>query len=432
MKVAGVIAEFNPFHNGHAYFLRRVRQLTSADFIIVVMSGDFTQRGGIATAGKRLRTQAALMNGADIVAELPMQFATASAELFAFGGTASLELTGVVDKICFGTEEEDIGLLKEMAGLIASETEEYKENLRIHLKEGMNYPEARLHALKETAAPAAGEISDAVLDDVLCKPNNILALEYIKALKKLGSRMEIVNIKRVSVDHDSANTYGVYSSAKNIRNTLKTTRSLDAVSVYLPENTLPLLREHYCIDFPLHDDDMSAMMKYRLLMEDEGSLMRYADMNADLARRIINKRNDFISVTQFTELLKTRNLTYTRIARALLHMFLSVTREDMKQFVNCLEKGASQKGAAEGYIRILGFKKDAAPLMERLRQASHVPVISKVSDHKRLLRGFSRKMFEDTLRASDIYNSIVKDIYDTDLTSDIKRITEGINDCIIF
>ena len=331
MRVAGVIAEFDPFHNGHAYFLRRVRELASADFIIAVMSGDFTQRGNIAVAGKRLRTEAALLNGADIVIELPVQYSTASAELFAMGGVSLLHSLGVVDTLCFGAEEEDVSKLKAVAELLSNESDEFKESLGAQMKEGASYPAARLKALKETLYGRSSEnigtellenLSADELSDVLCQPNNILAIDYLRALKRLDSTMDTMTVKRTSVDHDSTNTYGIYSSAKNIRNTLKITRSLDAVSPYLPEDTIPLLHEHFEIDFPVFDDDLSSLMKYRLLMEDADSLMQYADMNSDLAKRIINKRSDFINFSQFTELIKTRNLTYTRISRALLHVLL--------------------------------------------------------------------------------------------------------------
>ena len=459
MKVAGVIAEFDPFHNGHAYFLRRVRELTSADFIIAVMSGDFTQRGNIAVAGKKLRAEAALKNGADLIIELPLQYATASAELFAMGGVSLLDSTGVVDTVCFGTEEEDIETLKAAADILAGETDSFRQALAAHLKEGMNYPAARMKVVKELMftdpGPEdagreavdkrhghAGYVSEEKLNEALTKPNNILAVEYLKALKRLGSEMKPVNIKRGAVDHDSANTYGIYSSAKNIRRILKTTRSMDAVSGYLPENTVSLMKGHFGTDFPLFDDDMSSLLRYRLLMENEDSMIRYADMSPELAHRIINKRDEFISLTQFTELLKTRNLTYTRISRALLHVFLSVTKEDMRLYLKgsarpCANEGqvidaAAGNNSIAGYIRVLGFKRKAASLMEGMKGASSVPVISKAADYKKFLKSTDKRMFEDTLRASGIYCSIIKDIYGTDVPSDISSMAIGNDDYIIF
>lgn len=431
MRVVGVIAEFDPFHNGHAYFLRRVRELASADFIIAVMSGDFTQRGNIAIAGKRLRAEAALLNGADIVIELPVQYSTASAELFAMGGVSLLHSLGVVDTLCFGAEEEDVSKLKAVAGLLYDESEDFKEILGAQLKEGASYPVARLNALKETLYGGSSEnigaeplenLSADELSDILCQPNNILAIEYLRALKRLDSTMDVLAVRRTSVDHDSTNTYGIYSSAKNIRNTLRITRSLDAVSPYLPENTIPLLHEHFGIDLPIFDDDLSSLMKYRLLMEDADSLMQYADMNSDLARRIINKRPNFISFSQFTELIKTRNLTYTRISRALLHVLLSIKKEDMRRY---------QQGGVSGYTRILGFKKDASVLIDAMKEKAVIPIISRTAEYKKLLKDPFDRMFADDLRASDIYASMVRDIYGTDIQTDLSSMAISKGDIVL-
>lgn len=405
MKVAGVIAEFDPFHNGHAFFLRRVRELTSADFIVVVMSGDYTQRGNIALTGKALRARAAMLNGADVVIELPVQYATSSAELFASGAVSVLEALKIVDHLCFGTETDDIKALTSAAVMLAEETEAFREKLDENLKHGMNYPAARLEAIRETGATDEQA-------DMLCRPNNILAVEYIKALKKPGAGMQPVCVKRENVDHDDTNTFGIYSSAKNIRETMRITHSLDSVGMYLPENTIPLLREHYKADFPIFSDDLSLLVKYRLSMETEESLMRYADMSRDLSHRIINHRNDFSDVTRFTELIKTRNMTYTRISRALLHMLLGITKEDMKSYTDA---------GMTGYVRLLGFRKEASVLIDMMNQTSAVPVLSRLADYKKRLASPFDRMLSDSLRASDIYNYIIKDTYGTDMPADISH-----------
>lgn len=415
MKVAGVIAEFDPFHNGHAYFLRRVRELTSADFIVVVMSGDYTQRGNISLMGKALRARAAMQNGADAVIELPVQYATSSAELFASGAVSVLEALKIIDHLCFGTETNDLKALISAADILSEETEAFRERLDEKLKQGMSYPAARLEAIRETGA-YEGQA------DMLCLPNNILAVEYLKALNKLGSGMQPVNVKRETVDHDDANTYGIYSSAKNIRETMRITHSLDSVEMYLPENTLLLLREHYQADFPIFADDLSLLVKYRLSMETEESLMRYADMSRDLSHRIINHRNDITEVTRFTELIKTRNITYTRISRALLHMLLGITREDMKSYADA---------GMTGYVRLLGFRKEASPLIDMMNQKSAVPVLSRLADYKKMVEPPFDRMLSDTLRASDIYNYVIKDTYDTDIPADISHIAVSADGMIL-
>ena len=415
MKTAGVIAEFDPFHNGHAYFLRRVRELTSADFIIAVISGDYTQRGDPALLDKRLRAEAAMRNGADVVIELPMQYATSSAEFFAYAGVSLLDSLGIVNNICFGTEEEDIGVLDLASEILSYETDVFREKLDADLKAGMNYPEARLRAAVEmmrcSSKPEAVSKADE-LSEALRRPNNILAVEYLNALKKLGSEIKPVNIRREATDHDDTNTYGIYSSAKNIRETLKVTRSFDSVSTFLPDNTLSVLAEHFLMDFPVYDDDLSLLLKYRLEMETEGSLMQYADMSVDLARRIIKHRHEFTGVSQFKSLIKTRNLTYTRISRALLHTLLNVTKKDMDEY---------RKAGVTGYARLLGFRKEASAVVAEMNNRSLVPVISRLSDYHKLLAFPFDRMLSDSLRASDIYKSVVRDIFGADMTPEISR-----------
>lgn len=425
MKVAGVIAEFDPFHNGHAYFLRRVRELTSADFIIAVMSGDYTQRGNPALMGKRLRAGCAMQNGADIVIELPVQFATSSAELFAFAGVSLLDALGCTDTLCFGTETADLKILCHASDIMSSETDEYKDILNLYLKKGMNFPEARMRAavdtMQEAGAPDVAFGADE-LSNVLRGSNNILAVEYLKALKKLGSGIQPVNIRRESVDHDSVNTFGIYSSARNIRETLKTTGSLESVSGYLPANTLSILREHFSVDFPVFNDDLSLLYKYSLEMETESSLMEYADMSADLARRIIKHRHEFLTVSQFTELIKTRNITYTRISRALLHAMLRIKKEDIIKY---------RDAGTAGYARVIGFRKEASVLIDRMNEDSSVPVITRLSDYRKYLKAPFDMMLADTLRSSGIYGSVIKDIYDTDITPDISHMAVSEDDMIL-
>ncbi len=414
----GVIAEFDPFHNGHAYFLRRVRQLTSADFIIAIMSGDFTERGEAAIAGKKLRTKIALMNGADMVIELPVQYSTSSAENFALGGVSLLDRLNVADTLCFGTEDDDLTILQEAAEILSYEDFELSEDIKDGLKSGLNYPAARLNAIRQKACDNSASIAEALI-----KPNNILGVEYLKALIRTGSSLKPVNIKREGVDHDSTNSYGIYGSAKMIRKTLKLTGSFISASKYVPQDSVDTYLESFDIDYPVFLNDFSALLKYRLLMEDETSLISYSDVNYDLSRRIMNNLNKYISYDQFIELIKTRNITYTRVSRALLHTLLSITKSDMRSY---MENGII------GYARVLGMKKEASPLLDEIRKNASVPVITRVAEYKKLLGHPFDKMFEDDLKASEIYNTIIKDKFNTSLESDISSPVIKVRDLIIF
>ena len=208
MKVAGIIAEYNPFHNGHAYHIEEVRKKTGADYIIAIMSGNFVQRGGPAIVDKYTRTKMALLGGADLVIELPVVAATASAETFARCGVAILNSIGVVTHLGFGCETDDLELLHALANLFVEEPKEYQELLSSYLKEGLSYPAARAKAAGEYFQKFVADTSitnrnsthnvyaDGIIDNTLNieatlnNPNNILAIEYLKALKQINSTIK--------------------------------------------------------------------------------------------------------------------------------------------------------------------------------------------------------------------------------------------------
>ena len=213
MKVVGLIAEYNPFHNGHLHHITKAKELTGADYAVVIMSGDYVQRGVPAIMPKRLRAEMALKSGASAVFELPVCYATGSAELFAEGAVSFFDHLGVVDSICFGSECNDLDGLQTIADVLLEEPEEYRIELRKHLKNGVSYPHARQAAL---SAYMSMENYSILLND----PNNILGVEYLKALKKLNSSMKPYTIKRHGAHYHDETLHPVNSSASAIRSLL--------------------------------------------------------------------------------------------------------------------------------------------------------------------------------------------------------------------
>lgn len=218
MKIIGIIAEYNPFHNGHAYQITTIRERTGADFVIVAMSGDFVQRGAPAILDKYARAQMALSCGADLVLELPALWATASAEHFAMAGVTLFEKMGLVDGICFGAETDNLPLLTAIADILADEPEAYRTLLASYLKTGAAFPKARASALADFVAMHEMHLTDD-LHEVLSSPNNILAIEYLKALRRRHSSMTPYLIRREgSGYHDTA--LAPTASATGIREAL--------------------------------------------------------------------------------------------------------------------------------------------------------------------------------------------------------------------
>ena len=233
MKVVGIVAEYNPFHYGHLYHLQSSRSLTEADCVVVVMSGNYTQRGEPAVVSKWARAEMALLSGADLVIELPVAYAMGSAEYFAYGAVRLLDSLGVVDAMCFGSESGDIEDLQAIASILADEPEEYKDLLKNHLSDGHSFPSARQKAL---SGYLRGRHGKADLTRLLKSSNNILGIEYLKALLRLDSKIKPVTISRIGSDYNSTELSGKFSSATSIRNILsvnqwrcaKTHRSIHA------------------------------------------------------------------------------------------------------------------------------------------------------------------------------------------------------------
>ena len=432
MRISSIISEYNPFHEGHKYHMENTKKITNSDYTIVVMSGDFTQRGTPAIIDKYARTKQALLCGADLVLELPVCFATASAEGFAFGAVSILDKLGVVDSLVFGSESGDIDCIKKVADFLANEPLEYKERLQILLKQGLSFPAARANVLKEF-------FSD--LDEgFLSSSNNILGIEYCKALKYFNSSivpMTIARIDNLYHDEELAGT-GKLSSATAIRKILlqkephcTSTSYPDLSSVFpnapfnildchIPENSLNVLKENWGISAPVSSIDFSLLLKYKLLLETRESLVKYLDVTSDLADRIYNNLNSYKDFDSFCELLKTKELTYTRISRSLLHILLDIKKEDYELY----QKGISSKEYAFDkiidskinkdygqYARILGFRKESSALLHEIKKNSSIPLISKVSDSVKELDGVALSMLKKDIQSAHIYESVVADKY---------------------
>ena len=359
MKTAGIIAEYNPFHTGHEYQIQYVRKELGADYIIVAMSGDFVQRGTPALLSKYTRTKMALLGGADLVLELPVSVSTASAELFARGGVQLLEGLGVVDTLCFGSECGDTSILMELAQVLSLEPAAFKEALLLHLKEGHSFPKARSLALSSFLS----NFKD--IECILGSPNNILGIEYCKSIIREKSTITPVAIKRQgNAYHQTALSENSFPSASAIRKAVSETCDSSDFFENMMQKFIPLSCQDVFWQALLHNEslvenDLDLLYRYRLLMENEESLCSYLDLSPSLARRLLACRDQYISFSQFTVLLKTREVTLTRIQRALLHMLLQI-RQVPKQIP---------------YARILGFRRESAPLLGQIKKREPYPFL---------------------------------------------------------
>lgn len=394
MRITGLITEYNPFHNGHQYHISEALKVTGADAAVVVMSGDFVQRGTPALMPKHLRAEIALHCGASAVFELPVVYACASAESFAYGAVSLLDQLNCIDSICFGSECGNTKILTKIANILCQEPLEYSLLLQKYLKQGNSYPSARKQALKDYTG------DDEILE-VLDSPNNILGIEYIKAILKRKSKMKAYTISRTSTGYHDTSLTSSISSATAIRNYLQETDSTsintEPIKSALPSYGYQLFQENFNIRFPVWPKDLSLLLKYRLLNETRDSLTAYMDVSKDLANRIINTRNELIEWNQYCDILKTKEITYSRISRALLHIVLDI-KEDMSAKV--LDKNCT------GYARLLAFDSGHSWVLKEMKKNSKILVITKLSAIQNLSPD-DQKILEKDIFASDLYESIL-------------------------
>lgn len=408
MKIVGLITEYNPFHAGHLYHMQQARELTGADYCVVLMSGSFVQRGEPAIFDKYRRTKAALLAGADLVLEMPAAFSTASAHEFAAYGVALLSAIGV-DAVVFGSECGQIEFLKQAAYALNHESAEFQERLRKGLKAGLTYPQARAKALGETQAGgtrvenvedfhANTDVSNShIWSSILNSPNNILGIEYLRAAEDLHSPMEFYTISREgSGYHEDTLADANFPSASAIRGIIRNSLSkdkdlLDILASHLPAVTHPA----YTGAVPVFVDDFSGLLNATVLQMQ--ATFSIADLSPELAARLTKPPYFPLSFEERIQALKTRQLTYTRVSRALLHLVLGMREEDISRW--------KDEGYAL-YARILGFRRQSSPLLSCLHKKSSIPLITKMADAAQNLSPSALSLLEQEVYASHLYQTV--------------------------
>ena len=416
MRAVGIIAEFDPFHDGHAYLIREARRLSGADFVVVAMSGDFVQRGEPAVFDKFERARAAVGRGADVVFELPTAYATSGAKIFSEAGVRLLSATGVVDSICFGSECGDIETLSRASELLDNESEEFKNALLKYQKEGDSYPKAREKALHDL-----GVSEDLVR--VMREPNNILGIHYISAISNCCPELKPFTVKRKGAGYHDRNTTGDgFKSASEIRAGIfertagnragmfeRTTGNRagmveDGVGNDSEKLNKELINHGSC---PICADDFSQVLFARLLSLTPEQLTRFADVSEPLARAVMKHREKSMSFSELVSEVKSKNNLYTSVGRALLHVVL-----DMKEEIRP-EAGDLRIP----YLRLLAFRESSSGLLRSMRNNPVCPLITKPADAPCR----NDELFKLDVRAASLYNGAILSGYGVRPEEDMKR-----------
>ena len=387
-RVLGIIAEYNPFHNGHLYHIAKSKQETGAQYVVAVISGNFVQRGNTSIVNKWTKARMALLNGADLVIELPTVYSISSAENFAEGAIKILNSLGIVDTLSFGMEAKDIATLNNIANVLYNEPKEYVTILSHELKKGNSFPKARENALMMYLNDIKRYAN------VMAGSNNILAIEYLKALKRTKSMINPIGIKREKVLYNDKYIVDEFASATAIRKML-ITKQLGDISKVMPRNSYLLLGEelkkgHYVIDISRFEKEIIYNLR-KMSLED---ISKLPDVSEGLENSIKNAADSCNTIEELVNIVKTKRFTQTRIQRILLYSLLGITKKQMD---------ISRKTMP--YVRVLGFNNKGKELISEMMRLN--PKLNVVTSVKKYIDTVAnrnlKEMIETDILATNIY-----------------------------
>lgn len=392
MQTAGIVAEYNPFHNGHAYQISQTKKDTGCDLVVSVMSGNFSQRGVATIVDKFTRTKMALLNGIDLVLELPVPFATSSAEYFAKYAVSVLHQSQIIDCISFGSECGEIPLLKHVAETLTTETETIDLLIRSYLKQGLSFPRARMQSLMDHLLPQYPASMHTILKNILQSPNNILGIEYLKALDTLNTTITPYSVKRIGSNYHDTTITGSLASASAIRHSIM----LDS-SQYkhcMPLSSYELLSGHQ----PPSMQKLTAFLHFKLMFSQEEDLYSLWDIPKDLMRTFM--KHIQTAPNYETLVSHSTSKTYTRatVQRALLRILLDIHTKDLTPLLT---------EPHLPYIRVLGCRQNALPLLGKISQNAKIPLITNLGKQYATLSPLAQKLIDYEVRATKLYYYLI-------------------------
>lgn len=387
-KVLGIIAEYNPFHNGHLYHLTESKKAVNAGYTVAIMSGNFVQRGDTSLTNKWIKTKMALQNGVDLVIELPTIYSVSSAENFASGSIKILNSLKIVDYLSFGTELCDVNLLNEFAEVLHTEPKEYVSILNHELGKGFSFPKARENALLMYLNDIRRYAN------ILSSPNNILAIEYLKALKQENSNIIPFSIKRNKVDYNSTEIVDGFASATAIRK-IALTNDVWSLRKAMPMPSFDLMYDQLRAGKTVPNlSRFEHEIIYNLRKMTLEEIADLPDVSEGLENLIKNAANSCNTIQELVSIIKSKRYTETRIRRILVYCLLNITKKDMLN---------SKK--ANPYVRVLGFNVRGKELISAIAHSN--PKLDIITSPRRYLDESNNKilkaMLEKDIFATDIY-----------------------------
>lgn len=389
MKITAIVSEYNPFHNGHKYLIDKARE-NGSTHIIAIMGGNFLQRGECSVMDKYHRAKAAVLGGVDLVLELPVIYACASAEKFACGAVEILDKCGCIDELCFGAESADTEKLIGAAEL--TECDELLALCRKYVRKGYSHPRA-MQAAAEKIEQSKGQ---ECLSQLLSLPNNTLAIEYIRTLKRLHSRIKPFSVARRSVEHNSLLTADEYASASAIREMIA--RNDERYRCFIPDSTCDIIEQ--CIQdrecpASVQNGERAILAVLRRMKTED--LAKTSDVTEGLENRILKAVKESRSVEELIAKVKSKRYTYSRLSRVITCAYLGITKE--------LANTKPQ------YIRVLLCNEKGTELLSLMKKTASLPVVISPAKDKEKLSDSGIQMLEKDILASDLYGLMLPDVF---------------------
>lgn len=387
-SIVGIIGEYNPFHNGHKYHLEESKRILHADYSVAIISGNFVQRGNVSVIGKWSKAEMALNNGVDLVLELPTIYSVSSAENFAYGAIKTLNALNIVDYVSFGSEIGNLETLNLFAEIFTKQPSEYISLLNHELSKGLSFPKARENAV----LMYLNDIRK--YSNVLSSPNNILGIEYLKALKKTKSSIRPLTIKRENVQYNDISIKNNFASATSIREMLIKNK-LSKIPYVMPKETYKVFyncyqKGHIVKDLSRYEKEIIYTLRKMTLEE----ISNLPDVSEGLENNIKNAANSCNTLEEFMNIIKTKRYTSTRIRRILVYALLGITKKDMKDSTKNIP-----------YVRVLGFNQKGKELLSVIsNNARNIDIITSVKKYiDNNPSKYSKRMLDIDINATNIY-----------------------------
>ena len=390
MKLLSIIAEYNPFHNGHEYHLITSLRESQATHCMAIMSGSFLQRGEPALVDKWTRSRIAIKNGIDLIVELPFIYSCQSAEVFAYGAISTLDALNIVDVISFGSETPHLDKIAQIASLLTHEPQKYKSLLKDYLDKGISYAKARQYAVEKYLEDPSG---------LLAHPNNILAIEYMKWLYSLNSKISPITVERAHAGYHQLNEINNFAGATYIRNQIQQSDKVSPIKSLLPKATFEELSQYEQRGNKYQFlDEYYTLLVGELLKTSKESLRKIFDVNEGLENRILKASVNSANMDELLQQITSKRYAQTRIKRILMNFLMDHTENMVYKFFKNSEY--------RPYLRVLAFNRKGKEILKEIKTKSEIPIITNLSKDLSSLDSIQKYALNKDIISTNYYDLI--------------------------